>query len=299
MTPRRRLARGAALASGVVIVLSGVVLTADYAFARVGAGRDTARIEALQIDARNDPEAARLLEAEHDRITRAKLARNARTSILSAVLLVASTVFIGAAKWQVAQGSRRPAPPRQLIKVKVAPRTAPPPVASSAAPTAVAPAPAVDLEFVDRLIAREGTHREAAIAILQAIQAHYRYLPDAALTRVCELTEVTPAQIAGTSSFYARFRRSPVGEHVIRVCNGTACHVSGARQITDELRRQLRIPDGADTDTRGHFTVDEVACVGCCSLAPVVMVDEHTTGRLTPDTVCTALHVVAQPAGGR
>ncbi|MEX1128317.1 MAG: NAD(P)H-dependent oxidoreductase subunit E [Vicinamibacterales bacterium] len=299
MTPRRRLARGAALASGVVIVLSGVVLTADYASARVRAGRDTARLEALQIDARNDPEAARLLEAEHDRITRAKLARNARTSVLSAVLLVASTMFIGAAKWQVAQGPRRPPPPPQLIKVRVAPRAAPPPVASSAAPTAVAPAPEIDLEFVDRLIAREGTHRESAIAILQAIQAHYRYLPDAALARVCELTEVTPAQIAGTSSFYARFRRSPVGEHVIRVCHGTACHVSGARQLTDELRRQLRIPDGADTDTGGHFTVDEVACVGCCSLAPVVMVDEHTTGRLTPDTVCTALHVVAQPAGGR
>jgi NADH:ubiquinone oxidoreductase subunit E len=299
MTPRRRLARAVALASFVVIVLSGVVLTADYASARVRSGRDTARLEALQIEARNDPEAARRLAAEQDRITRAKLARNARTSILSVVLLVASTMFIGAAKWQVAHGPRRPPPPPQLIKVKVAARTAPPPVPSSAAPGAVAPAPAVDLDFVDRLIDREGTTREAAIAILQAIQAHYRYLPDAALARVCELTEITPAQIAGTSSFYARFRRSPVGEHVIRVCHGTACHVSGARQITDELRRQLQIPDGADTDTRGYFTVDEVACVGCCSLAPVVMVDEHTTGRLTPDTVCTALHVVAQPAGGR
>ena len=135
---------------------------------------------------------------------------------------------------------------------------------------------------------------EAAIPILQAIQAHFRYLPDEALARVCETTEVTPAQIAGTSSFYARFRRSPVGEHIVRVCHGTACHVAGARHITDELRRQLRIPDGADTDPTRTFTIDEVACLGCCSLAPVLMIDERTAGRLTPSTACEALDSVRE-----
>ena len=149
--------------------------------------------------------------------------------------------------------------------------------------------------FVDALVQREGRGQDAAIPILQAIQAHYRYLPDEALRRVCELTDVTPAQIAGTSSFYARFRRSPVGDHVIRVCHGTACHVSGARQITEELRRHLHIPDGADTDPARRFTIDEVACLGCCSLAPVLMVDEHTAGRLTPATAAAALEVLHQP----
>jgi NADH:ubiquinone oxidoreductase subunit E len=288
----------AALASAVVIVLGAGVLTADYAAARARADGDAARIQSLQADAREDAEAARILQAEHDRITSAKLARNARTRVLGVVLLAASAILIGAAKWQVAQGPRRPPPPPALIKVRVPPRVAPGPARSPRAPdAAIATVPEADLAYVDLAVAREGTSREAAIAILQAIQAHYRYLPDAALARVCELTDVTPAQIAGTSSFYARFRRSPVGEHVIRVCHGTACHVSGARQITDELRRQLQIPDGADTDPHGRFTVDEVACVGCCSLAPVVMVDERTTGRLTPDTVCDALHVVADPAG--
>ena len=119
-------------------------------------------------------------------------------------------------------------------------------------------------------------------------------LPDEALQRVCELTEITPAQIAGTSSFYAQFRRSPVGKHVVRVCHGTACHVSGARQITDELRRHLQIPDGEDTDRDRMFTIDEVACFGCCSLAPVMMVDEHTAGNLTPTTACDALDVVEE-----
>jgi NADH:ubiquinone oxidoreductase subunit E len=142
---------------------------------------------------------------------------------------------------------------------------------------------------VDELVAREGRGKEAAIILLQAIQSHYRYLPDEALHRLCELTEITPAEVAGTSSFYGQFRRSPVGKHVVRVCHGTACHVAGARQITEELRRHLRIPEGADTDADRLFTVDEVACLGCCSLAPVLTVDGHTSGRLTPATACDTL----------
>ena len=141
---------------------------------------------------------------------------------------------------------------------------------------------------------KEGRGKEAAILILQAIQETYRYLPDDALARVCELTEVTPAQIAGTSYFYARFRRSPAGRHIVRVCHGTACHVSGARQIAEELRRQLRIPEGADTDPEEMFTLDEVACLGCCSLAPVLIVDDEAAGKLTPASACDALEVVAQ-----
>ena len=149
--------------------------------------------------------------------------------------------------------------------------------------------PTVDLAFVDELVATHGRSKEAAIPILQAIQAHYRYLPDEALRRVCELTDVAPGQIAGTSTFYARFRRSPVGDHVVRVCHGTACHVSGARQITEELRRHLQIPEGSDTDPARRFTIDEVACLGCCSLAPVLMVDDQTAGRLTPTSAVAAL----------
>jgi NADH:ubiquinone oxidoreductase subunit E len=151
------------------------------------------------------------------------------------------------------------------------------------------PPPALDLSFVDGAIAVQGRGRESAIPLLQAIQNHYRYLPDEALRRLCELTDITPAEIAGTSSFYGQFRRSPVGKHVVRVCHGTACHVSGARQITEELRRYLEIPEGADTDPSRTFTVDEVACLGCCSLAPVLMVDGHTAGRLTPAAARNAL----------
>jgi NADH:ubiquinone oxidoreductase subunit E len=151
---------------------------------------------------------------------------------------------------------------------------------------------AADLSFIDEVVARFGRGQEHAIPILQAIQGHYRYLPDEALRRVCELTEITPAQIAGTSSFYAQFRRSPVGRHVVRVCHGTACHVAGAEQITDELRRHLDIPPDGDTDRERLFTLDKVACLGCCSLAPVMMIGEETAGRLTPATARQALDAV-------
>ncbi|MBI4876288.1 MAG: NAD(P)H-dependent oxidoreductase subunit E [Acidobacteria bacterium] len=150
--------------------------------------------------------------------------------------------------------------------------------------------------FVERIVQRHGRSKEAAIPLLQAIQAHYRYLPDEALKRVCELTEITPAQIAGTSSFYSQFRRSPMGRHLVRVCHGTACHVSGARQLTEELRRRLEIPDGADTDARRMFTVGEVACLGCCSLAPVIMVDGQTVGKVTPAGACEALDGIRSPS---
>jgi NADH:ubiquinone oxidoreductase subunit E len=117
-------------------------------------------------------------------------------------------------------------------------------------------------------------------------------LPDEALNRVCELTEITPAQIAGTSSFYAQFRRSPAGKHIVKICHGTACHVTGATQVSEELRRHLEISPDADTDAERLFTLDNVACLGCCSLAPVIMIDEQTFGRLTPSSACQALHEV-------
>jgi NADH:ubiquinone oxidoreductase subunit E len=131
--------------------------------------------------------------------------------------------------------------------------------------------------------------------MLQAIQEHYRYLPDDVLRGVCERTEITPAQLAGSSTFYARFRHEPLGRRVVRVCHGTACHVAGAGPITEELRRHLGIPDDGDTDPRRLFTIDEVACVGCCSLAPVMMIEDETAGRLTPARARQAIDAVAAP----
>lgn len=294
MTPARQrtLARAIGRAAAIVVLLSVGVLSVDYTRARIAAPKDAVAIAVLQQKAQSDRSFAQVLAAEQDRVTRTRQARKTRGDAGAIVLIAVAALFIASAKWPLAIGRRRPqAFPIKAIRIDVVPAEAPS-LPSAAVTPAVAPG--VDLSFVDALVEAQGRSKEAAIPILQAIQAHYRYLPDEALRRVCELTDVTPAQIAGTSSFYARFRRSPVGDHVVRVCHGTACHVSGARQITEELRRQLRIPEGSDTDRERRFTIDEVACLGCCSLAPVLMVDEHTAGRLTPATAAAALDVVRQ-----
>jgi len=139
----------------------------------------------------------------------------------------------------------------------------------------------LDLSFVDEAVRSHGRTPDAVIPILQALQSHYRYLPRPALERVCDLTDITPAAITGVATFYTQFRHRPTGEHLISVCHGTACHVKGAELISDSLERNLRIPKDDDTDPDGKFTVQKVACLGCCTLAPVIQIDSLTYGRLT------------------
>ena len=146
-----------------------------------------------------------------------------------------------------------------------------------------------DLTFVDSLIERIGREPEAVIPILQAIQEHYRYLPREVLERVCEISEITPARIEGVSTFYTQFRHRPAGKHTIRVCVGTACHVRGAGAVHDGFCRHLDIAGDADTDDAGIFTVEKVACLGCCSLAPVVQIGDVTYGHLAGDTAADAV----------
>ncbi len=142
-----------------------------------------------------------------------------------------------------------------------------------------------DLLKIDDIIASTGKTADRILPILQAMQKAYGYLPQEALERVCEKTEITPAAIIGFSSFYDQFRFTPAGEHTIRVCLGTACHVKGAQGVYDAFRRYLHIPEDGDTDPEGRFTVEPVACLGCCTLAPVVQIGEVIYGHLTADSV--------------
>jgi len=273
-----------------------VVLVGEYVLTLTAEPGNKRAVDEYVTQVKTDSEAAQLLHDERDRQTAVSLARQTRGKIAAWVLLVAGSLFVVSGKWYM---SMRPQPLPSLDQL-VAERFAPPPskagnkVASRSTEDAT-DEEGVDLSFVDGLFEEFGAGREAAIPILQAIQTHYRYLPDEALARVCERTEITAAQIAGTSSFYAQFRRSPVGRHVVRVCHGTACHVAGAEQITQELRRHLDIAPDADTDPQRKFTVDAVACLGCCSLAPVMMIEEDTVGRLTPASARQALDAVEPP----
>jgi NADH-quinone oxidoreductase subunit F len=141
----------------------------------------------------------------------------------------------------------------------------------------------IDLTYVDETVARVGREPAAVIPVLQAMQEHYGYLPEEALRRVAETTRITPAALSGVASFYDMFRHQPTGKHIVRVCTGTACHVTGAERVQDALRRHLHIKPGEDTDPDGQFTIEPVACLGCCTLAPVVKVGEHTHGHCTAE----------------
>jgi len=147
----------------------------------------------------------------------------------------------------------------------------------------------LDLRFVDKIVGEIGTGPENVLKILHAIQSHFSYLPREALERVCKITDITPASIEGVSSFYDHFRHRPGGRHIIRVCIGTACHVKGGGQVYDAFKRYLEIPEQEDTDRGNLFTVEKVACLGCCMLAPAIQIDDITYGHLTTEQVPSVL----------
>ncbi|MCK3682966.1 NAD(P)H-dependent oxidoreductase subunit E [Maribellus sp. YY47] len=140
-------------------------------------------------------------------------------------------------------------------------------------------------QYIDHLITEKGASKKSLIPILQAIQKEYNYLPEEALRYLAEKSEITAAEIIGVASFYSQFRLHPVGEHMIKVCVGTACHVKGAVQVYDAFRRELKLADGINTDSVGKYTIEKVACLGCCTLAPVVQIDGTTYGHVASDQV--------------
>ncbi len=140
----------------------------------------------------------------------------------------------------------------------------------------------VDPELVNQWIQQIGGDVSAAVPLLQAIQGEYGYLPRDAMDLVIANTDINASQLFGVATFYAQFRMRPVGRHLIKVCHGTACHVRGADRLNTSLRHILAIEDEEeDTAPNGSYTVEDVACVGCCSLAPALVIDDQITGNLT------------------
>jgi NADH-quinone oxidoreductase subunit F len=135
---------------------------------------------------------------------------------------------------------------------------------------------------VDEVIAITGKEKEKVIEILQEVQKRLNYLPSEALKYICNVTDITPGQISGVSTFYSQFRHLPVGKHTVKICSGTACHVKGAPLISDAFKRVLHIDDTINASPDNLFSIEEVACLGCCTLAPVVQIDDKTYGHVKP-----------------
>ena len=137
----------------------------------------------------------------------------------------------------------------------------------------------------DAIIDRIGTGREQIIPLLQAIQQEFNYLPSDALNRLYERTEIDHAQLISVATFYSQLRMVPYGKHIIKVCIGTACHVKGAGNVYDAFRRELQLEADDITTADGRYSIEKVACLGCCALAPVVQIDEKIFGHVQPGRV--------------
>ena len=139
-------------------------------------------------------------------------------------------------------------------------------------------------QFVERLerVYRESRDRgENIIAILQSIQAEFGYLDKDAIKWFSEKTGVAPSRFFGVATFYSQFHLEPRGENIITVCSGTVCHVKGANRITGGIKNELNLGEGEQTTEDMKFTVENVNCVGACSLAPVVLVNDKAFGKQT------------------
>jgi len=138
----------------------------------------------------------------------------------------------------------------------------------------------VDLSLIDPLIRKYKGKKGNMIPLLQGTQEIYGFLPRKAFEKIAAETGLNLSDMFGVATFYAQFRLKPVGKHIIKVCHGTACHVQNAKEISEALEEALKIKDGETTEDR-FYTLESVACLGCCSLAPVMMITNQAYGKLT------------------
>jgi len=122
------------------------------------------------------------------------------------------------------------------------------------------------------------------IQVLQKVQEELGYLPREAIDEIARSLRIPPSEIFGVISFYSQFRTTPRGKHIVRVCRGTACHVRGGGAVLDQIKRELNIEENETTPDL-EYTIETVACIGACALAPAMVIDEDTFGQMTPGKI--------------
>ena len=138
------------------------------------------------------------------------------------------------------------------------------------------------------IFSRRNGEKQELIPILQETQAQFRYLPAAAMKEIAGFLRMPESTVYGVSTFYAQFKLTPLGRKIIRVCRGTACHVRGASKVLTELEKQLGIKAGETTEDL-EYTLETVACIGACALAPTMTIDKETYGKMTTKKVAEVL----------
>ena len=141
-----------------------------------------------------------------------------------------------------------------------------------------------DLSLLDEILDEYEGVPGSLITVLQQAQNTYGFLPLDVMSHIAGRLKLPAAKVMGVATFYTQFRLKPIGKYLIMLCQGTACYVNGARQIEEAISEELGIADG-ETTGDGLFTLENVACLGCCSLSPAMMVNGEAYGNLTPESV--------------
>lgn len=149
---------------------------------------------------------------------------------------------------------------------------------------------------IKSIIKKYDNPSESLIAILQEVQNLVGYISEESVKCITDLTGISSSRILGVASFYAGFRLKPIGKYRIMVCMGTACHVNGGERVADTLRRTLGIEAGDITED-GLFSWEEVACLGCCSISPAMMINDTAYGKLTSEKVVEILNLIREQEG--
>lgn len=145
-------------------------------------------------------------------------------------------------------------------------------------------------DLVDKVVESNGNSQSSIINILQEIQEKYRYLPEETLEYLAAKIDISAAKIFGIATFYENFSLEPKGEYIIKICDGTACHVRKSIPILNALRKELSLTDGKNTCNDLLFTVETVSCIGACGLAPVISINDKIYGKVTPESTVEILN---------
>jgi len=148
---------------------------------------------------------------------------------------------------------------------------------------------------IDAIVHKHNVQPGAMIPVLQEIQDIYGFVPPVVIQRIADDIGVPASEIYGIVTFYAQFRLQPLGRNLVKVCHGTACHLNGAEMVAEVLYQNTGVREG-ETGEDGEFTIERVACLGCCSLAPCLMLNGETYGRLTPESAGKIVSQIAQSA---
>lgn len=154
-----------------------------------------------------------------------------------------------------------------------------------------------DFSKIKDIVEKYNGQKPSLIAILQEVQAEFRYLPEEAMNYVAALMNISPASVYGVATFYSQFSLDPKGKYEIKICDGTACHVRGSMPVLNAIKKKIGLEDGTFTTKDLMFSVETVRCLGACALAPVVVINDKVYSKVTTDAVDVIIDQLLERSG--